>query len=676
MAATDSSGNYQFNGVPVGTYTIIPSQAGGAFAPASQVVRITGYSIGGINFFGQTPPPGNDPDLSDIIPVAAPKPFSIVGTGGSRQLQYTHDTYDGGSGPLEILPVYNPVSGNYQGFQQIYAFQSGTWTLVQSIPVAGAFIFDPAHGHFHFPFASYGLYAAKPDGSIGAAVALSTKNEFCISDSFIYDPSLPNAGTFVGTQGPCTDPTSLRGLSIGAVDEYDQTDEGQSISIGTLPDGNYWLRALVDPEGYFTESDKTNNETDVKIAISGTNVTVLQTVKPVLSPSPITLTSPQAGVLSSTVQLTASTPVVGGSGVQFLLDGLPFGSVVPNPPYTLSWDTTTVPNGIHWLAAQTTDATGHTGTSPVVLVTTSNNTSIPPIVQLQSPAAGSIVNAVITLSATATGLSSSVQFSVDGAALGAPVTAPPFTTSWDTETVADGAHVLSASATDQFGLTGNSGPVAITVDNSHPANPIGIDAQLSQDGMDTLTTAPFSTTTNADFLVAFVAYDGPSTPQTATVSGGGLAWQLLKRSNAQLGTSEIWAVKATDFLTSVTVSAQPGTPGYHGSLTVIAFTNAAGSGVVGQASAPSGAPDIYLPGVKAGNWVFAVGEDFDHAIARTPVGGQMLVHQDVDTVAGDTFWVQATATPSAADALVDIHDSAPTQDRWDYAAVEVVATRQ
>src|SRR5215831_11964354 len=135
MAPTDSSGNYQFNGVPVGTYTIIPSHAGGAFAPASQVVRITGYSIGGINFFGQTPPPGNDPDLSDIIPVAAPKPFSIVGTGASRQLQYTHDTYDGGSGPLEILPVYNPASGNYQGFQQIYAFQSGTWTLVQSIPV-------------------------------------------------------------------------------------------------------------------------------------------------------------------------------------------------------------------------------------------------------------------------------------------------------------------------------------------------------------------------------------------------------------------------------------------------------------------------------------------------------------------------------------------------------------
>src|SRR5208337_87939 len=50
---------------------------------------------------------------------------------------------------------------------------------------------------------------------------------------------------------------------------------------------------------------------------------------------------------------------------------------------------------------------------------------------------------------------------------------------------------------------------------------IGIDAQLSQDGSNTLQTAAFSTTTTSDFLVAFVAYDGPSIvgAQTATVRG-------------------------------------------------------------------------------------------------------------------------------------------------------------
>jgi hypothetical protein len=682
MVSADSSGNYQFTGLPLGTYTIIPNQAGRAFFPGSQTVSITAYSVGGINFVDQVAP-GNYPDLSDIIPTSTtptpfePTPFSIAGKGANRQLQFTHDTYNGGSGPLEILPVYNSAVGYYQGFQHIYVFQSGSWTLVQTVPVAGAFVFDPAHGHFHFPFTSYVLCAVNADGSVGAPVAASTKNDYCINDSFIYNSSLPNAGTWPNL-GSCNDPTSLRGLSIGGADEYDQTDPGQTIAIGNLADGNYWLRAMVDPDDYFAEGDKTNNETDIELAIAGSTVTVLQSVQPKLTqPPPIVLTSPAAGSISGTAQLTASTVV--GSGVQFLLDGMAFGSVVPNPPYTLAWDTTTVASGSHWIAAQTTDSTGHAGTSPVVLVTVANNATVSPTIQLRSPAAGSTVNAVITVSATATAQNGipSVQFYVDNVAVGSPITAPPFMLSWDTQSVADGSHVLSAVATDQGGLTGNSGSVAITVDNSAPANPIGFDAELFKDGSNSLQTGVFSTTTTSDLLVAFVAYDGPSaTPQTATVSGAGLTWQLLKRSNTQSGTAEIWAAKATDFLSSVTVTAQPGLTGYHGSLTVIAFLNASGSGIVGQASAPTGAPDIYLPGITAGNWVFAVGNDWNGAVARTPVSGQVLVHQDVDNVIGDTYWVQSTSAPSTADALVDIHDSAPTTDRWNYAAIEIVATRQ
>lgn len=58
-----------------------------------------------------------------------------------------------------------------------------------------------------------------------------------------------------------------------------------------------------------------------------------------------------------------------------------------------------------------------------------------------------------------------------------------------------------------------------------------------------------------------------------------------------------------------------------------------------------------------------------------PVTGQFLVHQRVDTTVGDTFWVQATTAPSTASGIVTIHDTAPTTDEWNYAAVEIVATR-
>jgi hypothetical protein len=268
-----------------------------------------------------------------------------------------------------------------------------------------------------------------------------------------------------------------------------------------------------------------------------------------------------------------------------------------------------------------------------------------------------------------------VQFYVDGNPVGSPVNAPPYLTFWNTQSVPDGPYVITATATTT--LTGTSSPVSITVDNSHPANILSMDATVWRDGSATLTTPVFSTSTNSALLIAFVAYDGPANgPQTATVTGAGLSWTLLKRSNAQAGTSEIWAAKATDYLNGVSVTSQPGSGSFDGSLTVVAFRNAAGPGVVGQSSAPTGAPDVFIPGVTAGNWVFAVGNDWDRAVARTPSAGQVLVHQFLDTRTGDTFWVQSTSAPSTANALVDIHDTAPTNDRWNYAAVEVVATRQ
>ena len=80
--------------------------------------------------------------------------------------------------------------------------------------------------------------------------------------------------------------------------------------------------------------------------------------------------------------------------------------------------------------------------------------------------------------------------------------------------------------------------------------------------------------------------------------------------------------------------------------------------------------------MAAGSWVFAVGNDWDNAVARVPVSGQVLVHQRIDTQVGDTFWVQSTVAPSTGVELVTIHDDAPTNDQWNYAAVAIVATPQ
>jgi hypothetical protein len=57
-----------------------------------------------------------------------------------------------------------------------------------------------------------------------------------------------------------------------------------------------------------------------------------------------------------------------------------------------------------------------------------------------------------------------------------------------------------------------------------------------------ISTTPFSTASGNELLLALIATDyvaGPNTTVTG-VSGGGLNWVLVRRTNVQSGTSEIW----------------------------------------------------------------------------------------------------------------------------------------
>jgi hypothetical protein len=112
-------------------------------------------------------------------------------------------------------------------------------------------------------------------------------------------------------------------------------------------------------------------------------------------------------------------------------------------------------------------------------------------------------------------------------------------------------------------------------------------------------------------------------------------------------------------------------PAYPSKATNKSFAYAVGS--AGETSAPSGKPSIYLPAVRAASWVFATGNDWDGAVARKPVAGQVLQQQWLATVPGDTFWVQSTTAPTTIAGLVTITDDLPTTNRWNLAAVEIQA---
>jgi hypothetical protein len=192
----------------------------------------------------------------------------------------------------------------------------------------------------------------------------------------------------------------------------------------------------------------------------------------------------------------------------------------------------------------------------------------------------------------------------------------------------------------------------------------------------TVKTGSFSTTSANELLLAFVSADGPPPGGGKTtvrkVTGGGLTWQLVARSNAKLGDSEIWCAVAPAILTNVSVTATLNRS-VDSSLTVVGFTNAGGIGASTVAGASSGAPNATLVTTRNNSWIFGVGNDWDHAIPRTPGPNQALVHQYLAPV-DDTYWAQRVvpAIPVSGTS-VTLNDVAPTADRWNLAIVEILS---
>jgi hypothetical protein len=199
-----------------------------------------------------------------------------------------------------------------------------------------------------------------------------------------------------------------------------------------------------------------------------------------IAPS-VTLTSPAAGTvyLASTALLSAEAAdndVI--MGVQFAVDGVPFGPEFMVEPFAVDWDCTTAADGIHSLSATARDRSGNHSASAVSVVVDHTD----PTVGMTSPTHGAILSGtsftVTASAADALGIAS-VQFLLDGANLGGPDTQGPFSASWTGAT--EGAHVLSATARDQSGRFATAAPITVRVDNLAPPAPAAVRDGLSAD---------------------------------------------------------------------------------------------------------------------------------------------------------------------------------------------------
>ncbi|HZS24751.1 MAG TPA: Ig-like domain-containing protein [Gaiellaceae bacterium] len=198
------------------------------------------------------------------------------------------------------------------------------------------------------------------------------------------------------------------------------------------------------------------------------------------SPPTVALTAPAAGTtVSGVVTVSAgASDDVGVAGVQFTLDGNPLGSEDTVSPYAVSWNTTLAANGQHVLGAVARDAAGNRTTAATVTITVANappSDTTPPTVALTAPSPGSVVSGTVTVSANASDNVGvvGVQFTLDGAALGAEDTSAPYSISWNTATVSPGSHALSAVARDAAGNSTTAASVAVTVTSAQPTLLVG-----------------------------------------------------------------------------------------------------------------------------------------------------------------------------------------------------------
>ncbi len=125
------------------------------------------------------------------------------------------------------------------------------------------------------------------------------------------------------------------------------------------------------------------------------------------------------------------------------------------------------PDTLYSYAVEAYDAAGNTSGQATASATTLADTT-PPTVSLTAPRNGARVSGgSVTISARASDnvAVAGVQFAVDGVDVGAEDTASPYSIGWDSTTVANGTHAITAIARDTSGNMSTSGARSVAVRN-------------------------------------------------------------------------------------------------------------------------------------------------------------------------------------------------------------------
>ena len=796
--SADSSGNFTFNALINGPYTVTPSNTGFTFSPGSQGVTISNANVTGMSFssfancpcslWPNTTVPGtvsaNDPNqvelgvrfTSDAAGYITGIRFYKGSTNTGTHIgnlwsntgtllataTFTNETASGWQQVTFASPVaisanttyvasYNTTAGNYSYDQNYFTSQYNNPPLhgVQDGSSSGSNgIYG--YGASAFPTGTYlstNYYVdvvfataitaptlssvtlnptsvaggASSTGTVtltgaatgtGATVSLSSNNAAATVPTSVTVPSGATTATFtVSTTNVTTTATATisatynsatqtAGLTVNPLVVSSVTLNPTSVTGGTSSSGTVTLNGAAPSTGA-TVSLSSNNAaatvpTSVNVASGATTATFTVATTPVASVATATI----SGTYNSATQtagLTVNPPVVssvtlnptsvtGGtssSGTVTLSGPAPStgatvglssnnaAATVPTSVSVASGATTTTFTVNTTTVTTTATATisaslnGGTQTAPLTINPSSGTTF-----SISGTISGSGGNgATVTLSGTA---SATVTASTTG--------------TYTFSNLANGSYTVTPSKTGYIFTPANT---AVTVNGANMTANFTSTAQLAIDktastdrstNATTIASPSFTTASTNELLLAFISTDATKSGITVSgVTGGSLTWTLVKRTNTQLGTSEIWRAFAPAVLSNATVTATL-SQSVAASITVVTFTGAdttgtGGSGAIGATgtgNSSKGAPTASLTTTRNNSWVFGVGNDYDNATSRTVGANQTMVHQYLATT-GDTYWVQRqTNTTPTSGTAVTINDTAPTGDRYNLSTCEVL----
>ena len=204
-----------------------------------------------------------------------------------------------------------------------------------------------------------------------------------------------------------------------------------------------------------------------------------QSVQPSDLPPTISITDPTEGsTISGSITLTAdASDDQGVNQVEFFVDGSSVGIANDGPDgWSTSWESTTVADGEQTLSATATDTSNQT-TTDTVTVTVDNNDD-PPTVSIIDPVEGSTVSGTtVTIQIDATDdrdavENLTVEYAIDNGTwqpTSYNSSSGYYEATWDSTTVGDGGHILSATATDTSPQPATD-EVAVSVNNSGPTS--------------------------------------------------------------------------------------------------------------------------------------------------------------------------------------------------------------